>query len=360
MRTREAALDYPKGSLELAVCHACGFITNLAFERGRHEYSHDCEESQGCSPTFSRWLQELAAQLVENHDIRHKTVLEIGSGKGEFLEAICRAGDNRGFGYDPAYVRGRHDSQTTGSLDFIPEFWDASKGIHDAEFIACRHTLEHIPDVADFLAQLREAIASRIDTLVFFEVPDVMRVLKECAFWDIYYEHCSYFSTRSLERLFQRNGFDVLECALDYDDQYIMLLARPIASPPVAATDPALELAASDHYRDHWAKNSIHWQAFLQQRLEREQAVVLWGGGSKAVAFLTRIQGSAAIKTVVDINPHKQGAYMPGTGQLVIAPGELKENPPHTVIVVNPIYHGEIEAMLSELGLQPEIVCLQG
>ena len=48
-------------------------------------------------------------------------------------------------------------------------------------------------------------------TLVFFEVPDTMRILREGAFWDIYYEHCSYFTPGSLARRFRRTGFDINE-----------------------------------------------------------------------------------------------------------------------------------------------------
>ena len=64
---------------------------------------------------------------------------------------------------------------------------------------------------------------------MLFELPDVRRVLDEVAFWDVYYEHCSYFSAGSLARLFRATGFEVLDLALDYDDQYLLLEARPSA-----------------------------------------------------------------------------------------------------------------------------------
>ena len=58
---------------------------------------------------------------------------------------------------------------------------------------------------------VRSSLRDSPDTCVFFQVPDVLRVLEEEAFWDIYYEHCSYFSVGSLARLFRRAGFDVLD-----------------------------------------------------------------------------------------------------------------------------------------------------
>ncbi len=91
----------------------------------------------------------------------------------------------------------------------------------------CRHTLEHIRPVAEFLATIRRAVGDRRDVVILFEVPDVIRVLEEAAFWDVYYEHCSYFSAGSLARLFRSQGFEVLDARLEYDDQYVIVEARP-------------------------------------------------------------------------------------------------------------------------------------
>ena len=78
------------------------------------------------------------------------------------------------------------------------------------------------------MAQVRAAIGDRTDTVVLFELPDVLRVLRDAAFWDVYYEHCSYFSPGSLARLFRLTGFEVLRLEMDYDDQYILLEAKPV------------------------------------------------------------------------------------------------------------------------------------
>ncbi|MEM7237791.1 MAG: methyltransferase, partial [Pseudomonadota bacterium] len=66
----------------------------------------------------------------------------------------------------------------------------------------------------------------------------------------------------------------------------------------------------------------------------------------------------AEVEQVVDINPHKQGKFLPGTGHRVVAPDMLVGSPPDTVVVMNPIYLPEIGAQLGDLGLSPELVAV--
>jgi hypothetical protein len=85
------------------------------------------------------------------------------------------------------------------------------------------------------------------------------------------------------------------------------------------------------------------------------QRIVLWGGGSKAVAFLTTLGIRDEIRYAVDINPHKHGAFLAGTGQEIVAPAFLREYRPDLVIIMNPVYREEIASDLADMGLQPEI-----
>jgi hypothetical protein len=83
---------------------------------------------------------------------------------------------------------------------------------------------------------------------------------------------------------------------------------------------------------------------------------VLWGGGAKAVGFLNLLKVEDAISYVVDINPHKHGLHLPGTGQKIVGPEFLKEYQPEIVILMNPIYRQEVEGQLRELGIGAEVV----
>jgi SAM-dependent methyltransferase len=358
---REEARRFPRGDLRLGFCGDCGFITNTAFDPTLHSYSTRYEETQGCSPRFQRFAKDLAAQWVERYALRDKVVVEIGCGKGEFLELVCDVGGNEGIGIDPSYVPGRLDPGRSARITFVQDFYSEKYGDLAADAIICRHTLEHIHPVADFMRTLRASIGDRTDTIVLFELPDVLRVLRETAFWDVYYEHCSYFSLGSLARLFRATGFEVLDLSLAFDDQYLLLEARPGESShePFAVEDDFGALAeAVDHFQRTFASQTAGWRDELVGAVKEGRRAVIWGSGSKGVAYLTTLGITDEIEYVVDINPRKQGMFMAGSGHPIVGPDFLRDYRPDLVVVMNAIYTEEIRDHLARLGLAPEVVAV--
>jgi hypothetical protein len=65
-----------------------------------------------------------------------------------------------------------------------------------------------------------------------------------------------------------------------------------------------------------------------------------------------------SIEYVVDINPHRKGYYMSGTGQEIVSPDFLAEYKPDVVIVMNEIYCDEIARDLKKMDLTPEMIAL--
>ncbi len=82
---------------------------------------------------------------------------------------------------------------------------------------------------------------------------------------------------------------------------------------------------------------------------------MLWGSGSKAVAYLTGLAVGTEVEAVIDINPHKAGKYLAGTGHRIEAPEALVDIRPDVVLVMNPVYRDEIARSLAAMGLTPSL-----
>jgi SAM-dependent methyltransferase len=360
VETREEALAFPRGTLRLAFCPDCGFITNTAYDAALQDYGVAYEETQGFSPRFRDFARALAQRWIERNDLRGKTVLEIGCGKGEFLSLLCQLGENRGIGIDPAFVEERLSTEASDRLTFIRDLYDERYAHLETDAVVCGHTLEHIAPVADFLALVRRTLGDRSGTLVLFDLPDVLRVLREPAFWDVYYEHCSYFTLGSLARLCRSGGLGVIDLETAFDDQYLLLTARVGASEhggslPQEETLAELTRAVTD-FAFHQQVATQRWHDTLHTLADDGKRVALWGSGSKAVAFLTTLGAGHLVDAVVDINPFRQGRYLPAVGARIDAPDALVALRPDVVIAMNPVYRQEIADEIARLGLRANLM----
>jgi hypothetical protein len=213
-------------------------------------------------------------------------------------------------------------------------------------------------------------------------IPDTTRIMNDCAFEDIYYEHCSYFSPASLAQLFLSQGFRPLGVDSEFEGQYLTITATTApatsGSPPVAedrrsappggdwlgnVNIPGVSVRSADRFAasissfpSAFIRKLEYWRERMAENTKRGRKAVIWGSGSKGVAFLTTLGLGEEIACAVDINPHRQGYFMPGTGHRIVGPGELREVRPDEVIVMNPVYRAEIGEQLRGLGLEPGLL----
>jgi hypothetical protein len=351
-RTPEDARAVPRGRIELALCRDCGMIFNAAFDPAALAYEGRYENALHFSPSFRKYVEDLASDLAGRHALAGKEVVEIGAGDGYFLGALCQRTGCTGAGYDPAFAPER-SMLPEGSLACIHAEPFAPQHASRASLVACRHVLEHIPQPLAFLASLRESLAP--GTPVFFEVPDADYMVHQGAVWDVLYEHCSYFSAGALACAFELAGFNVDRTASTYGGQFLTIEATAGRRSDFDCNkiDPAAVSAFSETYH---AKVAL-WV----RRLERLGAaqVALWGAGTKGICFLNALSSAApAISAVVDLNPRKWGHYCAGTGHEIVPPERLKDLAPHLVVVANPLYRSEITDSLATLGIPAEVAAL--
>jgi SAM-dependent methyltransferase len=350
-----AARSFPRAALHLVHCTDCGFLFNAAFDPSHLRYEAAFEESQHFSATFGRFAAELVEELAADGVLADRHVVEIGCGRGEFLAALCRRSGCRATGIDPGWRAGRLKEPLPAGLHFLAEPLSARHRSLGADLLLCRHTLEHIDEVADFVALAASLGSRRPDFRLVFETPDAGRIMAEGAFWDLYYEHCSYFTAAAKRRLFARAGLAVTRLERVFDGQYLLLEAQPSDRPPEPPAPPTHGLAARLAAR--LAERIAQCRSAIA-RWTGTDRLVLWGGGSKAVAFLTALDLGEEVAAVVDINPFRQGHFLPGSGHRIVAPEELRDIRPDRVLVMNPVYRGEVAATLASLDLKAALETL--
>lgn len=355
------ALTAPRGQITLSFCSTCGHVFNSAFDPSLMEYTQAYENSLHFSPRFQNYASALAARLVERYDIHDKDVIDVGCGKGDFLAMVCEHGNNRGYGFDPSYVPEHMPAEKAARMTIVQDFYSAKYAGTKADLITCRHVLEHIQFPREFVKNVRTTVGERMNTLVFFEVPNVMYTLKDLGIWDLIYEHCSYFSLASLREVFRACGFRVKELHELYEGQFLGI-DTVAAEGPASGLDPATPADVQHidgfvtRFADEYASKVALWRSRLEAWKARKASVAVWGGGSKGVTFLNVLKPGDTVSCMVDINPRKQGMYVAGTGQRVVGPDHLVTARPDVVIIMNPVYRDEIAGQLNALGLSPEIM----
>lgn len=349
---RESARRAVRGRLDLAVCLDCGHVQNVAFDPALVEYDVSYDNSLHFSATFQRYADELVERLVDDHDIRGRHVVEIGSGKGDFLAALARAGGNTGTGYDPTV---RPGTEIPG-VRLVRDYFRPGDRVESYDLLACRHVLEHLDDPAALLSSLSAAAPD--GALYYFEVPAAEFNFGPDGLWDCIYPHVSYFSAGSLTALLRRCGFQIVSLRRSFHGQFLSVEARATdAGDQGGVPDPAEHLALVANFAGRWTSTVRRWTEEVAALAGRGETLAVWGAGAKGVTFLNAVDPHAAGDTaVVDLNPRKAGHYLPGTGHEVGTPESLAGTSPVRVLITNPVYRDEIAQQLHHLGVDTEVV----
>lgn len=314
--TREGALRSDCGDMQLVQDCETGLVRNASFDPAKIIYDANYQNEQSCSAGFQRHLDEVQS-IIRRH-FSGKKLIEIGCGKGAFLRRLRDEGWDA-IGVDPAY-EGQDDAT-------IKAFFEPSLGL-TAEAFVLRHVLEHIEDPAAFLRSI--ATANGHQGLIYIEVPCFDWICAHRAWFDVFYEHVNYFRLSDFHRLFGR----VLQSGRIFGSQYLYVVAdlttlRDLKSEdaePVAFPDDFV--ASRDRFRSL-----------------PSQPRAIWGAASKGVIFGIHMQQlGTSIDCAIDINPVKQGRFLPCSGLRVLSPKVALEWLPggSEIFVMNSNYLNEI------------------
>lgn len=350
----EEARAVNRGDLLLVMCDSCGFAFNRAFDEGLLSYNELYDSTQTCSPAFEAYVDGLVSGLAGKLGDAPKTVVEVGCGKGYFLEKLCVQTSNRGIGFDPSYIG--PESRLDGRLSFARNFYGPENSDIPADMVVCRHVIEHVPKPMTLLGAVHGALVASGHGKVYFETPSLDWILENTVLWDFFYEHCSYFTKDTLEYAFELAGFRAEEIREVFGGQYLAYEGRVVSVPEGKRHQAGRTLLEKAKCYAASEKAELErWRKRLEEQASNGRTAI-WGAGAKGVTLANLADPDCELlDCVVDLNPAKQGKYVPGTGHPIFPFESLGERSVEVAILMNPNYREENKLLLDEVGIKTRL-----
>ncbi|MDH3225025.1 MAG: SAM-dependent methyltransferase, partial [Gemmatimonadota bacterium] len=180
------------------------------------------------------------------------------------------------------------------------------------------------------------------------EFPHLVRLVAGNEYDTIYHEHYSYFTLLTIGRVLRAHGlevFDVEELTTHGGSLRIYARHRTDLSRPISDAVRRLEARELDggydtlepyrsfSHRVHAAKRNL--LKFLIAAKESGRSVVGYGAPAKGTVLLNYCGiGTDFLDYTTDINPHKQGRFMPGVRIPIHPPTRIAETRPDYVLIL--------------------------
>jgi SAM-dependent methyltransferase len=215
-----------------------------------------------------------------------------------------------------------------------------------ADLLLGNNVLAHVPDLNDFIAGLKVALAP--EGVLTMEFPHLLRLMEENQFDTIYHEHFSYFSFLTVELAFARHRltlFDVEELSTHGGSLRIFARHQDDTAKEVGDRVRALRdlerragldrLEAYTHFEEQVKETKRKLLSFLIEAKRAGKSIAGYGAPGKGNTLLNYcgIRGDFLDYTV-DRNPYKQGKYTPGTHIPICAPEKLRETRPDYLLLL--------------------------
>lgn len=330
--SRYGFLDQPDRHVQtteisIAWCSTCHFAWNLSYDKHKVDYKSDkIIEANRFSPRYRSHLDAASLHIKSVIGKPLETVVEIGAGACDFLKLFSEATTR--VAIEPSDEVLMNDE---ASIRTIKDYFDGSRHQFPADLVVFRQVLEHIDQPREFILDtLRGLGKAESSTYFYIEVPNAGKTFADARFYDIYYDHCNYFTLKSLNRLLEACGLTVYDIHLAMQQEIICVIAsnEVLNASEVAL---ALERAVQD------------MNAQVRSHLEQHRRVLVWGAAGNGTNILNTLQiGSNQIPYVIDKDQNKQGKFIPITGQRIISPTEAVDFSPEVVVIMSQFHRLEI------------------
>lgn len=337
--------------LVVEVCDVCFLAQVEEHKKAEDIFSADYTYFSSYSSSWLDHCKRFAGQAIDRLGLGPRSkVIEIASNDGYLLQYFAAAGVPV-LGVEPtantaAVAQGKGIPTL---VDFFGERFarEALAGAgHRADLIAGNNVFAHVPDINDFAAGLKAALAE--GGAISLEFPHLLRLIEQAQFDTIYHEHFSYLSLGTTLSIFEKEGlkvFDVEQLGTHGGSLRVWGAHGDDAGKPVTPAVAALlaeEEAAGlrgrtvyEGFQRRIDRVRADFLAFLLEQRRAGRTVAGYGAAAKGNTLLNYcgVKGAELIRFVADLSPHKQGRFLPGSHIPVLAPAAIDEHRPDYIVI---------------------------
>jgi SAM-dependent methyltransferase len=322
--------NWRKHPLKLANCPRCGLIfIPQALPPDDFYLDAQLATSFNPAPHMNELVNEFRSSLKSGPS---SSIFEIGCNDGYFLALLQSAGFHDLRGIDPA--PSCSESARKNGFNILTGYFGLSiaQRLHESgyspQLIVCRHVLEHVQDLADFLSGIDMLLPD--DGELLLEVPDMETIGSRGDFSAIWDQHVNYFDLASVEYLLAGSGLGIRSSRrIPHGGGTLILLIGRSDSRPCTRLIPS---------RDAWklaiADNISMTRETVRHIRSEGRTIAAFGAGMRGTMLINLSAIGEFLEFVVDDNPEKVGRFLPGSGLPVVSMSSMAGNRPDVCFIL--------------------------
>jgi SAM-dependent methyltransferase len=350
--------------LRAIVCSRCFLVQLEEFETPAQIFS-DYAYFSSYSVSWLEHCRRYTEQMTDMLGLgAHSRVVELASNDGYLLQYFR----DRGIpvlGVEPA--RNVAEVALAKGIPTRVEFFGrrTARALAEesrADLLLGNNVLAHVPDLNDFVGGMKILLAPA--GTITMEFPHLLRLIEDRQWDTIYHEHFSYFSFLTVSRVFAAHGlrlFDIEELPTHGGSLRVYGAHDDDAAKP--DTDRALEMRERERKAGYERLETYtRYGACVEADKRRilEFLIGLKNKGRRVVGYGAPAKGNTLLNYcgvrrdfldyTVDLNPHKQGRFLPGSHIPIRSPQAIRDDRPDVVVILPWNLKDEIVEQLGFIG----------
>ncbi len=334
--------------LHAFVCEHCFLVQLGQFQKPDEIFTDEYAYFSSYSKTWVEHARKYTEQMVDRFRLTPKDfVVEIASNDGYLLQHF-KAKNIPILGIEPA--KNVAQAAMDQGIPTLTQFFGrktASQLIEDkqADLIIGNNVLAHVPDLNDFVSGLQ--VLLKKEGRITLEFPHLLQLIRQNQFDTIYHEHFSYFSLLSVEKVFKKHGLEIfdVETLSTHGGSLRVYLQHQAGKEKIQERVAALkneeiasglnQMIAYRSYSEKVDRLKKELLKFLTDIKKSGKKIAGYGAPAKGNTLLNYCGiTSDLIPFTVDLSPHKQGHYLPGSHIPIFAPEKIREYKPDFLFIL--------------------------